>query len=306
MRSLNRRTKKRVGNTLENRQEIRNNVSCNWPQCRKRVSEVLNLWVLQVVRNDSVCRSPFKLGTRLKGVKEKESNELNQPGASCLEEPRVWSPANRTDWEVKVAQLCLTLCNPMKCSPWNYPGQNTGVGSRSLLQGYLPNPGIEPRPPTLQVNFLPVEPEGKPKNTGVGSLSLPQQIFPTQESNWGLLHCRRILYQLSYQIEKSLWRFKEGCPAGTCRWGSLRSRLHLQSPWNPLGGREGRKTGLTEKLSSEVASVVASLWGLWSWCDVVKLSPPGAGVEGFVLLHRPSGCGYPRKGHNFGKSAPFH
>ena len=39
----------------------------------------------------------------------------------------------------------------------------------------------------------------KPKNTGVGSLSLLQWIFPTQESNWGLLYCRWILYQLSYQ-----------------------------------------------------------------------------------------------------------
>ena len=38
--------------------------------------------------------------------------------------------------------------------------------------------------------------KGKPKNTGVGSLSLLQQIFPTQESNWSLLHCRWILYQL--------------------------------------------------------------------------------------------------------------
>ena len=37
------------------------------------------------------------------------------------------------------------------------------------------------------------------KNTGVGSLSLLQRIFPTQESNPGLLHCRRIRYQLSYQ-----------------------------------------------------------------------------------------------------------
>ena len=37
------------------------------------------------------------------------------------------------------------------------------------------------------------------KNTGVGSLSLLQRIFPTHESNWGLLHCRLILYQLSYQ-----------------------------------------------------------------------------------------------------------
>ena len=34
-------------------------------------------------------------------------------------------------------------------------------------------------------------------NTGVGSLSLLQGIFPTQESNQGLLHCRQILYQLS-------------------------------------------------------------------------------------------------------------
>ena len=41
--------------------------------------------------------------------------------------------------------------------------------------------------------------QGKPKNTGVGSISLLQWIFQTQESNWGLLFCRWILYQLSYQ-----------------------------------------------------------------------------------------------------------
>ena len=39
----------------------------------------------------------------------------------------------------------------------------------------------------------------KPKNTAVGSLSLLQQISPTQESNQGLLLCRWILYQLSNQ-----------------------------------------------------------------------------------------------------------
>ena len=37
------------------------------------------------------------------------------------------------------------------------------------------------------------------QNTGVGSLCLLQRIFPTQGSNQGLLHCRQILYQLSYQ-----------------------------------------------------------------------------------------------------------
>ena len=63
----------------------------------------------------------------------------------------------------------------------------------------VPNPGIEPKSPALQADSLPSDPPGKSKNTGVGSLSLLQGLIPTQESNWGLLHCRWILYQLSYQ-----------------------------------------------------------------------------------------------------------
>ena len=63
----------------------------------------------------------------------------------------------------------------------------------------FPNPGIESRSPALQADSLPAEPQGRPENTGVDSLSHLQRIFPTQESNWVLLHCRRILYQLSYQ-----------------------------------------------------------------------------------------------------------
>jgi len=55
--------------------------------------------------------------------------------------------------------------------------------------GDLPNPGIEPRSPAFKVDSLPAEPQGKPNNTEVGSVSLLQWIFPTQESNWGLLHC---------------------------------------------------------------------------------------------------------------------
>ena len=62
--------------------------------------------------------------------------------------------------KVKVAQLCLTLCDPMGLySPWNSPGQNTGVSSFSLLQGISPTQGLKP----------------------------------------GLLHCRQILYELSHQ-----------------------------------------------------------------------------------------------------------
>ena len=83
--------------------------------------------------------------------------------------------------------------------PWNSPGQKTGVGSRSLPLRDLPNSGIEPKSPALQVDSLPSEPPGKPKNTGVGSLSLLQWTFLTQESNQGLLQSRQILYQLSYQ-----------------------------------------------------------------------------------------------------------
>ena len=52
--------------------------------------------------------------------------------------------------------------------------------------------------PTVHADSLPAEPPGKPKNTGVGSLSFLQWIFLTQESNQGLLCCRQILYQLSY------------------------------------------------------------------------------------------------------------
>ena len=51
----------------------------------------------------------------------------------------------------------------------------------------------------MQVDSLPAEPQGKLKNTAVGSLSLLQGILPTQELNWDLLHFRQVLYQLSYR-----------------------------------------------------------------------------------------------------------
>ena len=77
-------------------------------------------------------------------------------------------------------------------------------GMPFLSPGDLPNPGIEPRSPSLQANSLPVEPQGKPKNTGMGSLSFLQRIFLTPKMNRGLLHCRQILYRLS----------SEGSPVG--------------------------------------------------------------------------------------------
>ena len=72
--------------------------------------------------------------------------------------------------------------------------------------GDLPNQGIKPMSPALQADSLPAEPPGKPKNTGVGSLSLLQRIFPTQGSNPDLPHCRQILRQapriLAFRTEK--------------------------------------------------------------------------------------------------------
>ena len=83
--------------------------------------------------------------------------------------------------------------------PWGFSRQEYWSGLPCPPPGDLPSPGLEPRSPALQVDSLPSEPPGKCKNTGVGSLSLLQRIFLTQELNWDLLHFRWILYQLSYQ-----------------------------------------------------------------------------------------------------------
>ena len=82
----------------------------------------------------------------------------------------------------------MEFSRPEYWSGWPFPSP-----------GDLPNPGMETSSPTFQADSLSTGPQGKPKNTGVGSLSLLQWIFPTQELNQGLLYCRRILYQLSYR-----------------------------------------------------------------------------------------------------------
>ena len=72
--------------------------------------------------------------------------------------------------QVDAFQSCQTLCESMDCrlpgssgdSPWSFSGKSTGVGCHFLLQGNLPDPGIEPRSPTLQADALPSEPQGSP------------------------------------------------------------------------------------------------------------------------------------------------
>ena len=126
-------------------------------------------------------------------------------------------------------------------SPWNSPGQNTGVGSLSPPPGDLPNLGTEPRSPSLQADSLPAEPQGKLKNTGVGSLSLLQWIFLTQELNQGLLHCRWIVYQLSYQgsPQEEEWDLESWILPNKIL---LQINTHIQTPQHLRStGKRGRK-----------------------------------------------------------------
>ena len=92
------------------------------------------------------------------------------------------------------------------------------------------------RSPTLQAGSLGAESPGKPKNTEVGSLSLLQQIFPTQGSNRGLLHCRRILSQPSHQGTLELIRkfiLKMGYIKKTKLKGTVAGN---RGPWLLRGG----------------------------------------------------------------------
>ena len=84
-------------------------------------------------------------------------------------------------------------------SPWNSLGQSIGVGSLSLLQGIFPTQESNPGFPHCWRILYQLSHKGSPRITGVGTLFLLQWIFLTQELNWGFLHCRWILYQLSYQ-----------------------------------------------------------------------------------------------------------
>ena len=88
-----------------------------------------------------------------------------------------------------VLQSCPALCDPIIA---HHALLSTGFSRQEYWSGLpcpppgdLPNPGTEPRSLTLQVDSLSSEPPGKHKNTGVGSLSLLQRLFLTQELNPG-------------------------------------------------------------------------------------------------------------------------
>ena len=97
-----------------------------------------------------------------------------------------------------------TDCGPQSC----LSGQSWHVSQEH--RGQCPPLGtrIEPRCVALQVDYLPSKIKGKPKNTGVGSLSLLLGIFLTEELHQCLLNCWQMLDQLSYQESpwEPVWR----------------------------------------------------------------------------------------------------
>ena len=113
--------------------------------------------------------------------------------------------------KVKVAQSCPTLCDPMDYTV-------RGILQARILER-VPFPfsrgSSQPKDRT-QVSRIAggFFTSWITRDTGVGSVSLLQGIFPTQESNRGLLHCRWILCQVSYQGSPNpfYWTSKKKIP----------------------------------------------------------------------------------------------
>ena len=85
-------------------------------------------------------------------------------------------------------------------SPWDSPGQNTGVGSLSLLQGIFQTQGLNPGFRHCRQILSRLSHKGGPRILDwVDWPFCSRSGFLTQESNWAFLQCRRILHQLRYQ-----------------------------------------------------------------------------------------------------------
>ena len=101
-------------------------------------------------------------------------------------------------------------------NPLNSPGKSTGVGSLSLLQGIFP---------TQETNsgllhwrrILPqLSHRGSPRILEWLACPFSRVIFPSQKSNQGILNCRQILYQLRYQGNPYSEKGDDKFPSCTC------------------------------------------------------------------------------------------
>ena len=172
--------------------------------------------------------------------------------------------------------------------------------------GDLPNPGIKPRSPALQADSLPAEPPGKPNSSGVSSLSLLQQIFLPQELNLGLLYCRQILYQLSYQGSPAIlkatlsaaqsWRSQQ-LQQQWCRTTSAPCLQH----WVLILMLTGLK--FTVILLSETWFSCKALLQAMCWMDVVlgcRL------ILQWIQVHSVSICSGSQSGRTLATTGTFH
>ena len=82
-------------------------------------------------------------------------------------------------------------------SPWNSPGQNTGVGTLSLLQGIFPTQGSNPGLPNCRWILNQLSHKESPRILEWVAYPFSSRSSQPRNRNQGLLHCRWILYQLS-------------------------------------------------------------------------------------------------------------
>ena len=136
----------------------------------------------------------------LQGIFPNQGSNLGLPHCGqiiyCLSHQR--SPKWQLKVKVKVTQSGPTLCDSMDCIVHGiFQARILEWVAFSFSRGSS-QPSDQPRDQTqvsrIAGRFFTSWATGKPKNTGVGSLSHLQWSFLTQESNWGLLHCRWILY----------------------------------------------------------------------------------------------------------------
>ena len=99
--------------------------------------------------------------------------------------------------EVKVAQS--TLCDPIDCTVHSILPAWILECIAFLFSRGSSQPRDQTQVSSITGGFSTSWATGEAQEYWSGWPSLLQGIFPTQESNWGLLHCRQILYQLSYQ-----------------------------------------------------------------------------------------------------------
>ena len=109
----------------------------------------------------------------------------------------------------------------------------------------------------VQLLVTPYSPWNSPgQNTGVGSLSLSQGIFPTQGSNPGLLHCRQILYQLSHK----------GCPI-ILEWVAYPFSMGSSRPRNWTGFPALQADSLLTELWGKPFGVCVFIAYFEQWCN---------------------------------------